>query len=56
LTEIEIKRIQSFPDTFNFTGSKKNRYIQIGNAVPPKLAYFLGKEIINFLKKQKSFR
>ena len=56
LTEIEIKRIQSFPDTFNFIGSKKNRYIQIGNAVPPKLAYFLGKEIINFLKKQKNFR
>jgi DNA (cytosine-5)-methyltransferase 1 len=48
LTEIELKRIQSFPDSFNFVGSKKEKYTQIGNAVPPKLAYFLGKEIISF--------
>jgi len=25
--------------------------MQIGNAVPPKLAYFIGKEIIKFLEK-----
>jgi DNA (cytosine-5)-methyltransferase 1 len=51
LTEIELKRIQSFPDTFYIFGSKKDRYIQIGNAVPPNLGYFLGKEIIEFLEK-----
>ena len=51
LTELELKRVQSFPDTFNFSGSKKEKYIQIGNAVPPKLAYFIGKEIIKFLEK-----
>jgi DNA (cytosine-5)-methyltransferase 1 len=47
---VELKRIQSFPDSFTFIGSKKERYTQIGNAVPPKLAYFLGKEMIKFLK------
>ena len=50
LTELELKRIQSFPDSFNFSGSKKEKYMQIGNAVPPNLAYFLGKQIIKFLQ------
>ena len=33
-------RIQSFPDDFNvFSSNKRNYYVQIGNAVPPLLAY-----------------
>lgn len=36
----EIARIQTFPDWFVFDGgSIKSKYQQIGNAVPPRLAY-----------------
>jgi DNA (cytosine-5)-methyltransferase 1 len=41
ITPREAARIQSFPDDFVFHGTKTNICKQIGNAVPPKLAYFL---------------
>ncbi|MGN0783978.1 MAG: DNA cytosine methyltransferase [Christensenellales bacterium] len=41
LTPREAARIQSFPDTFIFYGKKSSICKQIGNAVPPKIAYFL---------------
>lgn len=41
----EAARLQSFPDSFVFSGSKGSFCIQIGNAVPPLLAYFLAKTI-----------
>lgn len=42
----EIARIQSFPDWFSFEGrSVKSKYQQIGNAVPPRLAYELALQI-----------
>lgn len=40
LTAREAARIQSFPDDFTFTGTKSSVCKQIGNAVPPKVAYF----------------
>jgi len=43
----ETARLQSFPDDFYFYGSKSSGYRQIGNAVPWKLAYALGKELNN---------
>jgi DNA (cytosine-5)-methyltransferase 1 len=47
----EIARIQSFPDWFVFGGrSVKSKYQQIGNAVPPRLAYEVAIEIINVLE------
>lgn len=41
----EAARLQSFPDSFIFSGTKGSLCIQIGNAVPPLLAYSLGKQI-----------
>ncbi|OGK64500.1 hypothetical protein A2313_04860 [Candidatus Roizmanbacteria bacterium RIFOXYB2_FULL_41_10] len=41
----EAARLQSFPDDFIFSGTKGSLCIQIGNAVPPLLGYFLAKQI-----------
>lgn len=41
----EIKRIQSFEDKHIFLGSFKEQWRQIGNAVPPLLAFQFAKEI-----------
>lgn len=38
ITHREAARIQSFPDDFRFMGTKVEIAIQIGNAVPPRLA------------------
>ena len=49
LTIRECARIQSFPDDFIFYGSTSACFAQIGNAVPPLLAYFLALQIQAFL-------
>jgi DNA (cytosine-5)-methyltransferase 1 len=41
LTTREGARLQSFPDHFIFSGSRSKKNLQIGNAVPPLLAYYL---------------
>lgn len=38
-TPNEAARIQSFPDTFKFTGTQGDAYRQIGNAIPPVLMW-----------------
>ena len=49
LTIIELRRIQSFPDSYIIEGSNKDIIIQIGNAVACRFAYYLGLHIIDIL-------
>lgn len=41
----ECARLQSFPDTYNFTASASSAYKAIGNAVPPVLAWNIARAV-----------
>ena len=47
----EEARLQSFPDTYEFLGSKVEQYKQVGNAVPPILAGVIAKTILEYMEK-----
>jgi DNA (cytosine-5)-methyltransferase 1 len=51
----EYMRIQEFPDDWKFWGAIKDKYRQIGNAVPCSLGTAIGKHVISLLK-EKSIR
>ena len=50
ITHLEAARIQDFPDTFRWCGSKIEIARQIGNAVPVGLARAIGDHIRPYLE------
>jgi DNA (cytosine-5)-methyltransferase 1 len=46
----EAARLQSFPDDFEFMGSRGDKYKQIGNAVPCLFAEAIAKAVKQSLK------
>ncbi|WP_410766538.1 DNA cytosine methyltransferase [Haloferax sp. DFSO60] len=54
ITVREGARLQTFPDDFEFSGARTRVAPQIGNAVPPKLAYHLGRAIKAHLEGEES--
>jgi DNA (cytosine-5)-methyltransferase 1 len=51
LTVREYARIQTFPDTWQFTGPIMQQYKQIGNAVPVHFAAAVGRSLIRLLNR-----
>jgi len=50
----EIKRLQTFPDEFILAGTVESSWRQVGNAVPPRLAEALGKQLAQALTRGKN--
>jgi DNA (cytosine-5)-methyltransferase 1 len=53
ITHWEAARLQTFPDDFLWCGSKIKIAIQIGNAVPPKLAENIAQYVLTHFKAKK---
>lgn len=51
----EAARLQTFPDRCEFVGGETSAYTQIGNAVPPFLAYHLAGSIRAYLESEQRY-
>lgn len=49
LTHTEASMLQSFPSWFQFSGNETSIFNQIGNAVPPMMAYHISRSIKEYL-------
>ncbi|OMP01120.1 hypothetical protein COLO4_12145 [Corchorus olitorius] len=54
LTVRECARSQGFPDSYKFSGNIQHKHRQIGNAVPPTLAFALGRKLKEAVDSKKS--
>jgi DNA (cytosine-5)-methyltransferase 1 len=46
----ELKRLMTFPDDYELTGTRRERQLQLGNAVPPRLAARMAAGLLQALR------
>ncbi len=46
----EAARLQSFPDSYRFLGSRVSQYVQVGNAVPVMMATAIARAVRSYLE------
>jgi DNA (cytosine-5)-methyltransferase 1 len=56
LTVREYARVQTFPDSWDFSGPITAKYKQIGNAVPVNLAFAVGRSIVGVLNQLEALK